>query len=61
MTSRVAAALAMLCLPYLSLAAWLAASARLASIAPFVASVVLIGGLLAVVAGAGGTRVTPDE
>ena len=44
----------MLCLPYLSLAAWMAASARLASIAAFVASVVLIGGLLAIVARTGG-------
>ena len=40
----------MLCLPYLSLAAWLAASGKLASIAAFAASVLLIGGLLAIVA-----------
>jgi glucan phosphoethanolaminetransferase (alkaline phosphatase superfamily) len=50
MMSRVALAFAMLCLPYLSLAAWLAASGRLASVAAFGASVLLIGGLLAVVA-----------
>ena len=50
MTSRVAVAFAMLCLPYLSLAAWLAASGRLASIAAFAASILLIGGLLAILA-----------
>ena len=50
MTSRIAVAFAMLCLPYLSLAAWLVASGRLASVAAFAASVLLIGGLLAIVA-----------
>jgi glucan phosphoethanolaminetransferase (alkaline phosphatase superfamily) len=51
MTSRVAVGFLMLCLPYLSLAAWLAASGRLASTAAFAASVLLIGGLLAAIAG----------
>jgi glucan phosphoethanolaminetransferase (alkaline phosphatase superfamily) len=50
MTSRVAVAFAMLCLPYLSLAAWLTVSGRLASVAAFAASVLLIGGLLAIIA-----------
>ena len=50
MTSRIAVAFTMLCLPYLSLAVWLAISGRLASIGAFAASVLLIGGLIAIVA-----------
>jgi len=50
-TSRVAVAFAWLCLPYLSLAVWMAATGRLASVAAFAASVLLIGGLLAIIAG----------
>jgi glucan phosphoethanolaminetransferase (alkaline phosphatase superfamily) len=41
----------MLCLPYLALAAWLAASGKLASVAAFAASVLSLGGLLAIIAG----------
>jgi hypothetical protein len=40
----------MLCLPYLALAAWLAATGKLGSVVPFAASVLLIEGLLAIIA-----------
>ena len=49
-SSRIAAAFAMLCLPYLALAAWLVATGKLASVTAFVASVLSIGGFLAVIA-----------
>ena len=49
-SSRTAAAFAMLCLPYLALAAWLAATGKLGSVVPFAASVLLIEGLLAIIA-----------
>jgi glucan phosphoethanolaminetransferase (alkaline phosphatase superfamily) len=49
-TPRTAAAFAMLCLPYLALAAWLAATGKLASVAAFAASVLSVGGLLAIIA-----------
>jgi glucan phosphoethanolaminetransferase (alkaline phosphatase superfamily) len=48
--SRITAAFAMLCLPYLALAAWLAATGKLASVAAFAASVLAIGGFLAAIA-----------
>ncbi len=49
-TARIAPAFAMLCMPYLALATWLAATHKLASVPAFTASVLLIGGLLALIA-----------